>query len=58
MNPVIELLQLLGCDLTIIPTNDYEFGVLVMKFIAAFGLVWLMLKMVFFTTRRFLGGRW
>ena len=57
MNPIIELLQTLGCDLTIIPTNDYELAVLIMKFIAAFGLVWLIMKMVFQVTRNFLGGR-
>ncbi len=58
MNPIVELLQTLGCDLTVIPTNDYELAVLIMKFIAAFGLVWLICKMIFLVTRNFLGGRW
>lgn len=58
MNPVIQLLQSLGCDLTVIPTNDYELGVLIMKFIAAFGLVWIFVKMIFLLTRNMLGGRW
>lgn len=58
MNPVIELLQTLGCDLTVIPTNDYELGVLIMKFIAAFGLVSIFVKMIFTLTRNMIGGRW
>lgn len=58
MNPVIQLLQQLGCDLTVIPTNDYELAVLIMKFIAAFGLVILFLKMIFHVTRSFLRGRY
>lgn len=57
MNPVIELLQQLGCDLTVIPTNDYELAVLIMKFIAAFGLVVLLMKMIYTVTREFLRGR-
>lgn len=58
MNPVIQLLQNLGCDLTVIPTNDYELAVLIMKFIAAFGLVILLFKMIFCVTRGFLRGRY
>lgn len=58
MNPVVQLLQNLGCDLTVIPTNDYECAVLVMKFIAAFGLVWLCCKFLLLLTRTMLGGRW
>lgn len=57
MNPVIELLQQLGCDLTVIPTNDYELAVLIMKFVSAFGLVVLFMKMIFTVTRSFLRGR-
>ena len=34
MNPVIQLFYNLGCDLTQVPTNDYEAIVLVLKFIA------------------------
>lgn len=58
MNPVIQLLQTLGCDLTIIPTNDYELAILIMRFIAAFGLVWLCLKFLLLITRNMIGGRW
>ena len=56
MNPVIELLYQLGCDLTIIPTNDYELAVLIMKFISAFGLIIMLMKMIFTVTRSFLRG--
>lgn len=58
MNPVIQLLQSLGCDLTVIPQNDYELGVLIMKFIAAFGLVFLFIKFTFSIARSMIGGRW
>ncbi len=57
MNPVIQLLQQLGCDLTVIPTNDYELAVLIMKFISALSLVIMFMKMVFTVTRQFLRGR-
>ncbi len=57
MNPVIELLQQLGCDLTVVPTNDYEMAVLIMRFISAFGLVMMFMKMIFQVTRQFLRGR-
>lgn len=56
--PVIELLKELGCDLTVIPTNEYELAVLAMKFVACFGLVWLICKITMLVTRQFLGGRW
>lgn len=58
MNPIIQLLQQLGCDLTVVPTNDYELAILIMKFIAAFGLVYLMVKFLLLITRHMLGGRW
>lgn len=58
MNPVIQLLQSLGCDLTVVPINDYECAVLIMKFVAAFGLVWLFCKFVYLLTRNMIGGRW
>lgn len=58
MNPIIELLQQLGCDLTVIPTNEFELAVLIMRFVSAFGLVIMFMKMIFTVTRHFLGGRW
>lgn len=58
MNPVIELLQTLGCDLTVIPTNDFELAVLVMKFIVAFGLICIFLKFLFKVMCNMLGGKW
>lgn len=57
MYPIIELLYNLGCDLTTVPTNDYELAVLIMKFIAVLSVVILFLKMVFTVTRSFLRGR-
>lgn len=57
MNPIIELLQQLGCDLTVIPTNEFELAVLIMRFISAFGLLILIMKMIFTVTRSFLRGR-
>lgn len=58
MNPIIDLLYQFGCDLTTIPTNYYELAVLIMRFISAFGILMMFMKMIFTVTRHFLGGRW
>ena len=55
--PIIQLYQTLGCDLTVIPTTDYEALVLVLHFLAVsgflFALIHSMLKLCFAGDRRF-----
>ena len=58
MNPVIQLFYNLGCDLTQVPTNDYEAIVLVLKFIACLVLVCMFLTSLFKVMCNMLGGKW
>ncbi len=58
MYPVIQLFQSLGCDLTQIPTNDYEGLVLILKFIACLALILMFLKSLFKVMCHMLGGKW
>ena len=55
--PIIQLYQILGCDLNVIPTSDYEALVLVLHFLAVsgflFALIHSMFKLCFAGVRRF-----
>ena len=55
--PIIQLYQKLGCDLTVIPTSDYEPLVLELHFLAVsgflFALIHSMFKLCFAGVRRF-----
>ena len=58
MYPIIELFKSFGCDLTVIPSSDYELAVLIMKFVAVLALLLLLVKFLLLLTRNFLGGKW
>lgn len=58
MNPVIELFMTLGCDLTVVPANEFECFLLALKFIAASTFIVMFLKFLFKVMCNMLGGKW
>ncbi len=58
MNPLIELFYNLGCDLTVVPSNEFECFLLALKFLAALVLIVMFLKFLFKVMCNMLGGKW
>lgn len=58
MTPILDLLRDLGCDLYLIPRDEFELAVLAMRFIAVLSIVILCLKFLLLITRHMIGGRW
>lgn len=52
--PIIELYQLLGCDLSVIPDEKYSAFVLGLKFLAVTGFLFLGAKYLY----RLMTGMW
>lgn len=52
--PIIELYQILGCDLTVIPDEKYSAFVLGLKFLAVTGFLFLGAKYLY----RLMTGMW
>ncbi len=58
MNPIIQLFYNLGCDLTVVPTNEFECFLLALKFIACLVLICVFLRFLFKIMCNMLGGKW